>query len=75
MSFLDESDIARLTGIKRGSAGETKNALRVQQLRQMGVPFRINARGEPVVTWEAINGSSLSPVKTSWMPGLFKKAS
>lgn len=55
-SFLTPDEIITLTGIKRGHDGKTREELQVEQLRIMGVPFRVNARGAPVVTWAGVDG-------------------
>jgi hypothetical protein len=59
--FLTPEEIAELTGIGRGRSGATREQLQVAQLRDMGIAFRINAKGRPVVTWEAVNGISSKP--------------
>jgi hypothetical protein len=41
--FLTPDEIAQLTGIKRGHAKQCA------QLDRMYIPYRINARGEPIV--------------------------
>jgi hypothetical protein len=56
--FLDEDAIRKLTGC-------AQKARQVEQLRRMGVPFWINARGKPVVACSALEGSKKpeKPVK------------
>lgn len=60
--FLDADDLVALTGRKR-------KARQIDALRSMGVPFRINAAGAPVVARAAIEGGVV-PVKecTTWQP-------
>lgn len=69
-TFLEQSEIFELTGRKLKS-------LQVQALRQMGVPFFINAIGRPVVTRTAIEGKTAQAApleKGAWVPpGLRKK--
>lgn len=69
-TFLEQNEIFELTGRKLKS-------LQVQALRQMGVPFFINAIGRPVVTRTAIEGKAEQAVpseKGAWVPpGLRKK--
>ena len=69
-TFLEQSEIFELTGRKLKS-------LQVQALRQMGVPFFINAIGRPVVTRTAIEGKAEQAApseKGAWVPpGLRKK--
>lgn len=49
--FLDEEDLAMLTGRKL-------RRLQIQWLRTSGIPFFVNAAGRPVVTRAAVEGSS-----------------
>lgn len=69
-TFLEQNEIFELTGRKLKS-------LQVQALRQMGVPFFINAIGRPVVTRTAIEGKAAQAApseKGAWVPpGLRKK--
>jgi hypothetical protein len=62
--FLTPEEIAELTGIARGRSGVTREQLQAAQLRDMGIAFRINARGRPVVTWDAVNGIASKPEPT-----------
>ena len=48
--FLDDAALRKLTGC----AQKTRQ---VEQLRRMGVPFWINARGQPVVACSALEGA------------------
>lgn len=48
--FLEEAEVARLTGISKGARGEHKYDLQAKQLRLMGVPFFVNARKEPIIS-------------------------
>lgn len=69
--FLDRKDIAILTGIKIGKAGKSRQLLQSDHLRMQGIPFRLNVRGEPVVTWEAVNGGVRKDNSAhSWQPAL-----
>ncbi len=61
--FLSTKDIERLTGYKR-------KAQQCQELARQGIPFRVNARGEPIVTESYINGISKKAEKQSWQPNL-----
>ena len=69
--FLSEADIAHLTGIKRGRNGKAHEQLQIEQLRTMGIAFRVNARGAPIVTWEAVNGNQKQSV-TKWQPAALR---
>lgn len=66
-AFLEDADIAKLTGRKMKS-------LQIVALRKMGIVFRVNATGHPVVTWSAVEGRKEEPVKTAWQPRLLKGA-
>lgn len=61
--FLTPEEIAACTGRKMKSR-------QIMALRDMGVPFRINATGHPVVTRSAIEGSKevVEPIKKTWVP-------
>lgn len=61
--FLDDEELAELTGRKIRS-------LQVEQLRAMLVPFRINARGRPIVTRAAVIGTREAPEAKQWAPRL-----
>lgn len=52
--FLTEDELRTLTGRGRKSA-------QLAQLRLMGIPFRVNAAGKPVVTRAAVEGQSMQP--------------
>ena len=60
--FLNEEEIHILTGRKMKS-------LQIAALRQMGVAFRVNATGHPVVTKAAVEGRKEDkPPRPSWTP-------
>lgn len=48
--FVDDEDMVRLTGYKSARK-------QIVQLRSMGVPFRVNAAGLPMVAISAIEGA------------------
>ncbi len=56
--FLTPDEVAELCGIRRGRNGFSRHELQVAQLRTMGVAFRINAAGRPIVTVAAVEGGS-----------------
>lgn len=68
-AFLSADDLATLTGRKVKSR-------QVEALRQMGIPFFVNAIGRAVVARSAVEGRA-APVlqeKPAWIPpGLRKK--
>lgn len=63
VTFLDSTEVCELTGRK------LKN-LQVAALRNMGIPFFINAIGRPVVPRNAIEGkvAAVPPEKPAWVP-------
>jgi len=61
--FLTLDEIERLTGFKRKKQ-------QCAQLDVMHIPYRVNARGEPIVSEAYINGISKDVPKQSWQPRL-----
>jgi hypothetical protein len=59
-TFLTAEAVAKLTGRRRKSK-------QVEQLRQMGLPFWVNAIGEPVVTVAAVEGRKEAPREKTWV--------
>lgn len=67
--FLSEAEVQYLTGIGRGRNGQSKEQIQYAQLLKMRVPFRVNARGLPIVTHAAVNGfkeENEADTKTEW---------
>ena len=62
--FLTNEEIAMLTGIKRGHAKQCA------QLDKMYIPYRVNARGEPIVVRNYLLGQQQADVKTSWQSNM-----
>lgn len=65
--FLDADELRTLTGY-------SIKAKQIEQLRTMGVPFRVNGCGRPVVTRVAVEGAG-GKADTSvpeWKPGLLQ---
>jgi len=59
-TFLDKDELAQLTGRKMKS-------LQIEALRKMGLPFFVNAVGQPVVPRSAIDGKKDDPPrKKTW---------
>lgn len=54
--FLDADELRTLTGFSH-------KARQVEQLRRMGVPFYVNARGAPVVACSVVQGGSKAEAK------------
>jgi len=75
--FLDEASLDRLTGIKRGStrAGvkRSKHEMQAAFLREIGIPFISNARGQPVVLLSAVESRRMAEApKTGWKPAAMR---
>lgn len=68
--FLTPEEITELTGRKHKSK-------QVEELRKMGVAFRINAVGRPVVTRVAVEGRAQKADEAApkWQPAVMKRAS
>ena len=62
--FLTPAEITYLTGISRGRDGKTKHEMQCTQLKAMAVPFRVNARGMPVITHSAVEGGKVNSVES-----------
>lgn len=54
--FLTADQLRQLTGC-------AQKAKQVEQLRRMGVPFWVNARGQAVVACSAVNGAPKAEAK------------
>jgi hypothetical protein len=65
--FLSVEDIERLTGYKRKKQ-------QCEQLTAMHIPYRVNARNEPIVAETHINGSTAPKQQKAWQPNLSKLA-
>lgn len=63
--FLTHDEIARLTGYKRKKQ-------QCEQLKAMHIAYRLNARGEPIVSEAYINGVVEPKKQPSWQPNLLK---
>ncbi len=71
--FLDDASLDRLTGIRRGTtrAGvkQSKYQLQAAFLREVGIPFISNARGQPVVLVSAVESRRTAEApRTGWKP-------
>lgn len=67
-TFLSADDVSALTGRKFKS-------LQIKVLRQMGLPFYVNAAGHPVVAQSVIDARiavAAAPVKAPWVPKVLK---
>jgi hypothetical protein len=75
--FLTEEEVNELTGIGSGRTEyiggqhvkRTKLQRQVDQLRQMGIPFHVNARGRPIVARAYFTGQKTeAPPRPKWHP-------
>jgi len=57
--FLDTADLIKLTDKKRKSC-------QIAALRDMGIPFIVNASGQPVVTIKALEGEKVEQTPQTW---------
>jgi hypothetical protein len=69
-TFLTQEEVAKLSGIRTGRRGKTREELQIEWLRTSGIPFWTNARGRPVIARAAIEGRQLTdePVRKKWQP-------
>lgn len=72
--FLSDQDIAELTGIRRGRSGMTRAQLQCQFLRERGIPFVSNIKGEPKVCTSYLEGRSQSKQTEAWKPRILQTA-
>jgi hypothetical protein len=71
--FLDDRQIASLTGIRRGRDGKTRHELRIDWLRRNGVTFWVSAMNRPVVPRSAIEGGPVqAPAAKAWVPDVLR---
>ena len=64
--FLTDQELHELTGRKL-------RRLQIAALREMGVPFRINAAHRPVVCRSAVEGHSVAPTEPQgWAPAVLR---
>lgn len=66
--FLTPDEIADLTGIRKGRAGRTRGQLQADHLRHIGVPFWLNAAGEPKVARAFFEGGHAPAAAPRWQP-------
>lgn len=66
-TFLDPAELTTLTGRKFKSR-------QIDALRQMGIPFFVNATEHPVVTRAAIDGQRkpVAEQKKTWVPKVLR---
>lgn len=69
-TFLDTEELQALTG-------RARKAAQIAALRDMGVPFLVNACGRPVVTRSAIEGRQAPPAPAApkpWRSAVLQRA-
>lgn len=59
-TFLTADAVVRLTGRRRKSK-------QIEALRTMGLPFWVNAIGEPVIAIAAVEGRKPAPQEKVWV--------
>lgn len=73
--FLTPDQIADLTGIRKGRHGQTRAQLQCAHLKRIGVPFWVNAAGEPKVARSFFEcGRQAEPQRPGWQPAALKTA-
>lgn len=78
-TFLSAEELVALTGIKTGKNVKGKTVRREQLqadcLRNMGIPFYLNARGRPIVVRANIMGRpTAEQPKQAWQPRALRAA-
>ena len=69
--FLEPDEIAKLTGVRGGHKGKTREARQIAILKAQKVPFYVNAAGRPIVARAVIEGGKAEPrAVASWEPGV-----
>lgn len=58
--LLEPPEVAKLTGIKGGYKGKSRNARQIAQLRAMKIPHYVTAAGRPAVVRAIIEGGTAS---------------
>lgn len=67
--FLTDEQVARLTGIRSAKGGISRAERQIEHLRKRGIPFWVDARGEPVIAKDALLARSTQPQKPEqWIP-------
>lgn len=71
--FLTDDELSELTGIKRGRHGSSKAQLQSKYLREQGIPFYKNIKGEPKVTRCLLEGGKQQSSNETWQPAVLQK--
>lgn len=80
--FLAEQEVDELTGIGRGRTERAgaqfvkmrKFDLQARQLRTMGIPFFVNARGRPIIARAFFTGAKVeAPSRPKWQPSVLTR--
>lgn len=66
-ALLDDIDVKKLTG-------RATKSKQIEQLREMKLPFFINALGQPVVARSVVEGVKPEAAEqvTEWVPGVLR---
>ncbi|MDB5851084.1 MAG: hypothetical protein JWP29_4836 [Rhodoferax sp.] len=71
--FLDEDEVAVLTGIKMGRGGMSRGERQIAALRTMGIPFYKNAIGRPIIARSLFeHHQGAPPPAPKWLPKVLK---
>lgn len=69
--FLEPDEIAKLTGIRGGYKGKTREQRQIAVLKGQKIPFYINAAGRPIVARAVIEGGKAEVKAVAcWEPGV-----
>lgn len=72
-TFLPDSDIERITEIRRGTGNKNKYQLQCEVLRSMSIPFTTSRLGRPLVPRSVYEKSQ--PIKPAvWRPNVLSAA-
>jgi hypothetical protein len=72
--FLDDEEIAFLTGIRIGRGGVSRGERQIAALRTMGIPFYKNALGRPIVARSTFeHRPAVPPPVARWTPQVLKR--
>jgi hypothetical protein len=81
--FLTEAEVNELTGIGAGrtqvikgtSVKRSKYERQVEQLRTMGIPFHVSARGRPIIVRAFFTGQKTeNPARPKYVPQALRLA-
>lgn len=71
--LLEPPEVAKLTGIKGGYKGKTREQRQIAQLTAQKIPFYVTAAGKPAVVRAMIEGGAARatpPPAPGWEPNI-----